>query len=284
MVFAYNPKTVIYGSIAAKLCGITDIYLLIAGLGSVIRGASAKLRFVSLIMRPLYGIACWCSKKVFFHNDDDRSVFVASKLVEPDKAVVINGSGVDVDRYMLAPMPESPAFLFVGRLIKDKGIVEYLEACRLIKLMHPGVRCLLVGPLDSNPSALTQSALRTYVDAGVVEYFGEQLDVRPFIAECSALVLPSYHEGTPKVVLEAMAMGRPVITSNAPGCRSTVTHEVNGFLVEVKDIQGIVACMQRLIENPRLGGTMGAFGRKIAEDKYDVRKVNHSILKEMELL
>lgn len=256
-VFAYQAKTVIYGSIAAKLNGITEVYPLIAGLGSIFRGNGFKNKIVKIIMKMEYKIACSCSKKVFFQNNDDKNEFVRNGLINADKTVIINGSGVNLKRFQPAPLPSEPAFLFIGRLIKDKGIMEYLEACRIVKSQYPKIRCLLVGPYDSNPSALKPEELKPYIDNGIIEYFGEQSDVRPFIAQCSSYVLPSYHEGTPKTVLEAMAMGRSIITSDAPGCRETVIDGYNGYLISVKDVDGLVNKMNYLIKNSQIKREMG---------------------------
>ncbi|MFZ3588953.1 glycosyltransferase family 4 protein [Bacillus sp. DJP31] len=282
-VFAYQAKTVVYGSIAAKINGITEFYPLIAGLGSIFRGTGLKNKIVKTIMKMEYRFACQFSKKVFFQNHDDKNEFTQNGLIKDDKTVIINGSGVNLDKFKPTPFPQEPSFLFIGRLIKDKGIMEYLEACKEVKKSHPKVRCLLVGPYDSNPSALKPEELKPYIKSGIIEYFGEQNDVRPFITQCTTYVLPSYHEGTPKTVLEAMAMGRSIITSNAPGCRETVTDGLNGFLVKVKDINGLVDRMEYMISNPEVIQTMGDESAKIASRKYDVKIINKTIMKSMEL-
>ncbi len=282
-VFAYQAKTVIYGSLAARINGIKEVYLLIGGLGSIFRGKGFKNSVIKSIMKFQYRLACMASKKVFFQNNDDKNEFINSGLIKEDKIVVINGSGVNLERFKPKPLPEYPAFLFIGRLIKDKGIIEYLEACKKIKGKYPSVRCLLVGPYDSNPSALKPEELKTYIDSGVIEYFGEQSDVRPFITECSVFVLPSYHEGTPKSVLESMAMGRAIITCNSPGCRETVIDGENGYLVDVKDIEGLVEKMEYFILHPNVCRKMGEKSLQIAREKYDVNIVNNSILNAMGL-
>lgn len=277
-IFAYQAKTVIYGSIAARLNGITEVYPLIAGLGSIFRGSGLKNKIVGAILKMEYKVACSCSKKVFFQNNDDRSEFIRLGLIEAEKTVIINGSGVNLEKFKQAPLPEQPAFLLIGRLIRDKGVIEYLEACKKIKKEYPQVRCMLVGPYDTNPSAIKPEELKSYIDDGIVEYFGEQNDVRQFIAQCSTYVLPSYHEGTPKTVLEAMAMGRSIITTNAPGCRETVKNNINGYLVEVKDIKEIVEKMKYLIANPVLNLKMGKASLEIVKEKYDVKNVNQTIM------
>ncbi|NRG44683.1 glycosyltransferase family 4 protein [Bacillus sp. CRN 9] len=283
-VFAYQAKTIVYGSIAAKLNGISEIYPLIAGLGSIFRGKGIKNKIVKVIMKIEYRVACNLSKKVFFQNHDDKNEFIRNSLIKNDKTFIINGSGVNLERFKPTPLPQESAFLFIGRLIKDKGIMEYLEACKMIKAKHNNVRCLLVGPFDSNPSAIKPEELSPYIESGIVEYFGEQRDVRPFVTQCSTYILPSYHEGTPKTVLEAMAMGRSIITSDAPGCKETVINGINGYLVKVKDVQGLVDKMEHLISNQEISKKMGEESLKIARKKYDVKIINLSIMQEMELI
>lgn len=283
-IFAYQAKTIVYGSLAAKLNGISEVYPLIAGLGSIFRGRGLKNKIIKTVMKIEYWLACKVSKKVFFQNNDDKEEFINNKLINEDKTVIINGSGVNLDKFKPEPLPEEPAFLFIGRLIKDKGIMEYLEACKRIKKQYPEVKCLLVGPYDSNPSALKIEELKPFIDQNIIEYFGEQSDVRPYIKQCSTYVLPSYHEGTPKTALEAMAIGRSVITSDAPGCREVVTDGYNGYLVRVKDIDGLVQKMKYLLDNPTLNKLMAERSLELAKTKYDVDLVNKSIMETMGLI
>jgi glycosyltransferase involved in cell wall biosynthesis len=283
-IFVYQAKTIVYGSIAARLNGITEVYPLIAGLGSIFRGTGLKTGIVKMIMKTEYKIACKCSKKVFFQNNDDKREFIHNRLVKENKTVIINGSGVNLDKFKPTPIPDKPTFLYIGRLIRDKGVVEYLEACKILKKNKSEIRCLLIGPFDSNPSALNPEELQPYIDDGIVEYHGEQKDVRQYISQCSTYVLPSYHEGTPKTVLESMAMGRSIITSDAPGCRETVTDGVNGYLVAVKDIKGLAEKMAYLAEHPDINYEMGANSLKLATEKYDVKSVNRAIMQTMGLI
>ncbi|MGD9677345.1 MAG: glycosyltransferase family 4 protein [Vulcanibacillus sp.] len=283
-VFAYQAKTVVYGSLAAKAKGITEVYPLIAGLGSIFRGEGFKNKIIKAVMKIEYHSACKASKKVFFQNNDDKNEFINNGLIQEDKIVIINGSGVNLEKFKSEPLPETPAFLFIGRLIKDKGVMEYLEACKRIKDEYPEVRCLLVGPFDSNPSALQLEELQSFIDQGIIEWFGEQSDVRPYIKQCSTYVLPSYHEGTPKTVLEAMAMGRSIITSDAPGCRETVTDGYNGYLVPIKNIDTLVGKMKSLIEDQETNEIMAERSLKLAKEKYDVNLINKSIMNTMGLL
>lgn len=283
-IFAYQAKTVVYGSLAAKANGISEVYPLIAGLGSIFRGRGFKNQIIKTIMKTEYSLACNASKKVFFQNNDDKNEFINSGLIKEDKVVVINGSGVNLEKFTPEVLPDKPAFLFIGRLIKDKGVMEYLEASKKIKREYPEVRCMLVGPYDSNPTALQPEELQFFIDEGIIEYLGEQSDVRPYLKQCSTYILPSYHEGTPKTVLEAMATGRSIITTDAPGCRETVIDGYNGYLVSIKDVNGITDKMRVLIEDKKTNRTMAERSLEIAEEKYDVNLVNKSIMKTMELL
>ena len=193
----------------------------------------------------------------------------------------LNGSGVNLEKFARQPFPETFGFLCVSRLIRDKGVMEYLSACRMVKKQQPDIRCLLVGPFDSNPSALKPNELQPYIDDGSIEYFGEQSDVRPYLAQCSVFVLPSYREGIPKSVLEAMSCGKAILTTDAPGCRETVADGKNGYLVPVKDVKTLAEKMLFLYRNPGICEQMGNASRQIAEQRFDVRLVNQVILQTM---
>jgi len=284
LFLAYTAKPVIYGCLAAKINGIKNIYSMITGLGSMFCSKNIKAFLIRKLLKVQYKLSLRACIKVFFQNKDDRNEFVLNGLVRENKTVIINGSGVNLDKFRPTPIPTEPAFLFIGRLIKDKGIVEYLEACKVVKKKYPKIRCLLVGPYDSNPSALRKEELKSYIDNGVIEYFGEQMDVRPFISQCTTYVLPSYREGTPKTVLEAMAMARPIITTEVPGCRETVINNVNGFLIPVRNIEILADKMIWTIENVEKAKKMGEESLRICRNKYDVRKVNKEIMITMKLV
>ena len=195
---------------------------------------------------------------------------------------MLHGSGVNLERFNVQPLPEQIAFLCISRLIKDKGVYEYLKASKKIKEKYPFVRCMLVGPYDSNPSAIKPEELQPFIDKGI-EYYGEQEDVRPYLEQCSVFVLPSYREGTPKTVLEAMASGRAIITTDAPGCKETVKNGVNGILVAVKDVESLFAAMESLVQKPETVIRMGIEGRKMAETIFDVKLVNKTICEAMKM-
>ncbi len=282
-IFAYQAKTVIYGGIAARMLGIREVYPLIAGVGSVFLGNGFKRKLIRTILVEEYKAGMKHAPKVFFQNRDDLAEFTARGILPEEKAVMLHGSGVNIEKFTPTPLPEVPGFLCISRLIRDKGVCEYLEAARVIRQRHPEVRCVLVGPFDTNPSAIRPEELQPYLDDGSVVYVGEQKNVYPYLCDCTAYVLPSYHEGTPKTVLEAMASGRAIITTDAPGCRETVTDGVNGYLVPVRDVTAIVDAMEKIIADPEKTSAMAVAARQIAEDKYDVHKVNRVIRQTMQI-
>ncbi|HEX6141444.1 MAG TPA: glycosyltransferase family 4 protein, partial [Geminicoccaceae bacterium] len=284
-VLGYTIKPVIYGSIAARLARVPASYSMITGLGYAFGGSGAKRGLVALLARALYRISVRRNRRVFFQNRDDRAVFERLGLTRgPDQAVMINGSGVDLDHFRPRPLPEQMAFLLIARLLREKGVPEFVAAARLVRQRHPDVRFRVVGRFDHNPSALAPAEMERWVAAGAIEFLGELDDVRPAIAASSVFVLPSYYrEGTPRTVLEAMSMGRPIITTDVPGCRETVHAGVNGYLVPARDVAALARAMLKFIEVPERVARMGAASRRIAEERYDVHKVNAVILKAMDL-
>lgn len=282
-IFTYQAKTVIYGSLAAKTLGITETYPLIAGIGSVFLSKGTKARLLSFILKTEYRAALRNRPAVFFQNPDDVELFLKMKTIRKERACLLNGSGVNLDIFTPLSHPDGCHFLCISRLIKDKGVREYLEAAKKVKEKHPECRFLLVGPYDSNPSALTPEELKPFTDSGCVEYFGEQTDVRPYLEQCNVFVLPSYREGTPKTVLEAMATERAIITTDAPGCRETVADGHNGFLVPVMDVDSLAQKMEIFINNNALAQEMGKRGRDLVEEKFDVKKVNQAIVTAMKI-
>ena len=282
-IFTSQAKMVLYGGLAAYCLGIRDVYPLIAGLGSIFLSSGMKGRLLKSILICGYRLSLRNAPSVFFQNQDDAFFFVDNRIVPSDKIVFLNGSGVNLNHFVKQPFLKPLGFLCVSRLIRDKGVMEYLSACRMVKKQHPDIRCLLVGPFDSNPSALKPGELQPYIDDGSVEFFGEQSDVRPYLAQCSVFVLPSYREGTPKSVLEAMSCGKAIITTDAPGCRETVKDGQNGFLVPVKDAKAVAEKMLYLYHNPDICEQMGNASRQIAEQRFDVRLVNQVILQTMRI-
>ena len=210
-------------------------------------------------------------------------VFTDNRIVDKEKCVITNGSGVNLERFSQKPLPDENRFLLIARVLRDKGIMEYLEAADKVAEKYPDAKFDLLGPLDTNPSALTEDDLAPYLNENV-KYLGGTNDVRPYIEKARVYVLPSYREGTPRTVLEAMAVGRPVITTDAPGCRETVTDGENGFLVPVKDAGAIAEKMIYFIENPERAQEMALRSMEICRKKFDVRSVNKTLLRTMGLI
>ncbi len=288
-VLSYTIKPVIYGTLASKLAKVPHRFALITGLGYAFQNVElGKRSLFQKMVHGLYAQALKHSEKVFFQNPDDLKLFQDMHLLEANKpTVVVNGSGVNVQDFGVMPLPKNAqgqvkaSFLLIARLLGDKGVREYAESARIIKAQYPEAEFHLVGWIDDNPSAIAQAELDSWIADGRLKYWGKLSDVRPAIAESSVYVLPSYREGTPRTVLEAMAMGRAIITTDAPGCRETVSHGVNGYLVGVKSVDDLVQSMQYFIEDPKLIELMGQRSREIALNKYDVHQVNTHMLGEM---
>ncbi len=284
-VLAYTVKPVIYSHLAAKGLRGISVYGMITGLGYGFGEGAFKQQIVGKVVRNLYSLALKQSAGVFFQNPDDRDLFKSLGLVPGYvPTMLINGSGVDLDWFKPQPLPDKPVFLLVARLLAEKGIREYYQAACKIKNKYPQSKFMLAGALDANPASIGQKELQRWQAEGVIEYLGRLSDIRSAFADAGIYVLPSYYrEGTPRTVLEAMAMGRPVITTDAPGCRETVVNGQNGFLIPIKDPESLEEAMERFIQEPELVEKMGKQSLRIAREKYDVRKVNQQIMDGLEL-
>ncbi len=281
--FGYTIKPVIYGSMAARLAGIKSRFAMVTGLGSVFIDDNRKKSYVKAIVKILYKIGFACDDTVFFQNRDDIDEFVEMRLIQKRKCCLVNGSGVNLQYYRPHPMPEEDIFLFVGSVMGDKGVREYMKAASIVKQKKMAVRCWIVGPMDKRLTGITEAEMQPYVKEGSIEYFGPTEDVRPFLAQCRFYVLPSYREGTPRSVLEAMATGRPIITTDAPGCRETVIDNINGLLVPIRNTYALADKMLWMIENSKEAVRMGNRSLRLVREKYDVNKVNEYMLRIMRL-
>ncbi|WP_419813920.1 glycosyltransferase family 4 protein [Glacieibacterium sp.] len=288
LVLAYTQKPIVYAGLAARMAGIPRFVAMISGLGHVFSDGGGRAQAVLRgLVSQLYRQALTGVATVFVFNSDDRAELLKHRIITADVPVVqVPGSGIDTRRFVAAPLPAgAPVFLLVARLLRNKGLYEFVEAARRIRANHPEVRCQLLGPRDPNPAGITAAELASWQAEGVIEYLGETRDVVPFFAGASVFVLPTwYREGLPRTILEAMASGRAVITSLAPGCRDAVEDGANGWLVPVRDTAALTAAMQRFVDDPQLIVAMGARSRMLAEARYDVRIVNHLLLSTMNLL
>lgn len=282
----YTVKPVVWGGIAAWWARVPRRVALITGLGYAFTGeARGRRAWIRSLVHRLYAVALRRATLVFFQNPDDRADFTRRGLLPSDlAAVVVDGSGVDVSAFAPAPLPEGPLrFLLIAWLLGDKGIREYVAAAARLRARWPDAEFHLVGPLDPNPDAIAREEVESWHASGNVIWHGPLADVRPAIAAAHVYVLPSYREGTPRTVLEAMAMGRPIISTDAPGCRETVQEGRNGYLVPVRDADALAAAMERFLDRPDLVAGMGQAARRLAEERYDVRKVNTAMLSAMGL-
>lgn len=272
----FTVKPNVFGSLAAQLCGVPRVNN-IAGLGSVFneRGATAK------IVVLLYRIALRGAHRVFFQNDDDLSLFVARRIVRRAQTALLPGSGVDTARFVPGdrPLPAADApftFLLIARLLREKGVAELVEAARIVRAAHPRIRVQILGPVDAaNPASIPRAQLDQWAAAGDIEYLGTADDVRPFLAAADCFVLPSYYrEGTPRALLEAAAMAKPIITTDMPGCRDVVDPGSNGFLVPPRDVQALAERMAEMAAAPaEVVEAMGRASRRKAEGDFDERIV-----------
>ena len=277
-VIGYTIKPNIWGSIAAYFAGGRSASM-VTGLGlSFIPGGGMRRRLLQSLMQSLYAIATRANDRVVFQNPDDQRDFIAAGcLADQSKAVLINGSGVDTNHYAPQPLPDAPVFLMIGRLLISKGVREYAEAALSILQERSDCRFMLAGFIDEGPDAISRAELDRWIEGGLC-FLGSLDDVRPALVDTSIYVLPSYREGTPRSVLEAMSMGRPIITTDVPGCRETVVHGLNGFLVPERDAEALAAAMRVLADDAGSRARRGDASRQIAVEKYAVDKVNAALM------
>ncbi|MGX7872028.1 glycosyltransferase family 4 protein [Mesorhizobium sp. ORM6] len=282
---SFTIKPNVFGSLAANLNGVPVINN-VSGLGTVfVRGG-----FLQRMAKTLYRLALARSKVVFFQNDDDRMLFVNGRLVRKEQTALLPGSGVDLMRFSPSS-PKGPrsgaiVFLLVARLLWDKGVGEFVEAARMVRLKMPAARFQLLGFLDvENRTAVSRAQVEQWVEEGLVDYLGATDDVRPFLNAADCVVLPSYREGTPRSLLEAAAMGRPLIATDVPGCKEVVDHAVNGFLCKVKDAGDLAS---RMIEFAKMSdsskGRMGIESRRKIERQFSETIVVEKYLQQIDSL
>ncbi|MBC7218482.1 MAG: glycosyltransferase family 4 protein [Candidatus Caldatribacterium sp.] len=289
LVFAYTIKPVIYGTLASWLVGVPWRFAMIEGLGYTFTASGEKetwkKRILKRLVRFLYALALPRATKVFFLNRDDLAEFASLRIIDPGRAFLLGPIGVDLEHFAFVPPVKDPVtFIFIARLLREKGILEFVEAARKIKVKYPETRFVVLGGLDTNPGAIPQAQVESWVKEGIIEWPGHVEDVRPWIAQASVFVLPSYYrEGVPRTIQEAMAMGRTVITTDVPGCRDTIIDGCNGFLVPPRDVEALARAMEHFILEPELIERMGRESRRIAEERFDVHKINAVILREMGL-
>jgi len=274
-ILTFTIKPVIYAGIAARLMGLPVVQT-ITGLGTVF----IRSTWITQLAKLMYRVALRKAKKVFFQNQEDRVLFEKQRIVSKRLSETVPGSGVDLRRFSLVSVSRERElgeenFLFIGRLLRDKGILELVEATRLVKKTYPNVNVQILGPVWwDNATAIEMNEIEQWADEGIIEYLGETDDVRPFIKQCDCVVLPSYREGIPRVLLEAAAMGRPVIATNVVGCRDVVEDQITGFLCRERDPEDLATKMNQFICLPVLSRQeMGSRGRLRVETKFNEQNV-----------
>lgn len=288
VVLGYTSKPVIYGTIASKkaqkkLKKEIRAVAMVTGAGYAFASNTFKAKIIRAIMSFLYKRAFKRADVVIFQNEDDKKQFENLKLVKPIKTGLVNGSGVNTERFAVSKLPDRLTFFMLARVMYSKGIREYLQACKIVKEKYPFVRCMLLGACEDIQDSMSAEQLKPYIDQGIIEHFGETERVEDYYSQCSVFVLPSYREGTPRTVLEASSMGRAIITTNAPGCRGTVKDGETGFLVPVKDGVALAEKMIEFVLDPTLVEKMGKASAEYCREKYDVEKVNQTMLEFLDI-
>jgi glycosyltransferase involved in cell wall biosynthesis len=287
IVLSRQPKANILGMLGATLAGVRRRAAMVEGLGYAFTPGQAtwKKRLLRIAQMLLYKLSFNGAHVVFFLNKDDMKELESMRLVHRERAFLLGPIGLSFEDWPEAPPHLDPfTFTQIARVLREKGVVEFAAAARIVHARHPRVRFRLVGPLDTNPGAIPESEVRRWVDEGALEWIPWTDDVPGVLRRTSVFVLPSYYrEGVPRSTQEAMAVGRPVITTDVPGCRETVVDGVNGFLVPPRDPAALAAAMIRFIEEPDLVVRMGRESRRIAEQRFDVRKVNRKLIEALAL-
>ncbi|ACL67754.1 glycosyl transferase group 1 [Anaeromyxobacter dehalogenans 2CP-1] len=274
-------KAVLYGSIAARLTRVPRVVNAVTGLGYLFSQEGARgavIRAAALaIFRPVLRSQ---RVRVIFQNPDDQAEFVRAGVIRPEQAVLIRGSGVDMRQYAPHPEPSGPPLVvFASRMLWDKGVAEFVEAAQLLKAKGSPARFALVGDTDENPAAVPAERLREWHERGIVEWWGRRSDMPQVFAQSALVVLPSvYREGVPKVLIEAAACGRPIVTTDTPGCREIVRDGVNGFLVPPRDGGAVAAAVEKLVASAELRRELGAESRRLAESEFAIDFVVRSTL------
>jgi glycosyltransferase involved in cell wall biosynthesis len=284
VVLAYTIKPIVWGGYA--LSGIDGVrfFAMIEGAGYAFQPGGFKRRILTRLATLLYRTALRKAVHVMFLNKDNESSFLQMGIVKRSQSVIVNGTGIDLERFAAEPFAAGAVvFLTITRLLGEKGLREYAHAARLVKQRYPDAVFRLLGPADPSPDGVPLQEVQGWHSEGVVEYLGAAKDVRPFIADCHVYVLPSYHEGMPRTVLEAMSMGRPILTTDVAGCRETVLPGENGYLVPKANAEALAERMIWFIEHRDHWQRMGQASRHMAEERFDVHRVNAEMLRIMDL-
>ncbi|MBN6205758.1 glycosyltransferase family 4 protein [Ralstonia pickettii] len=284
VLIAYGIRTFPVFVIASKMAKLKSVICVVNGSGRLFQLKGIKGAIIKSLSFPMLWLSFVFSNRVLIQNPDDVKLLKNKGLLARKNYQLTNGSGVNIDEYKVVNLEKNPVFLMLSRLTGSKGVNEYIGAAEIVKQRYPEASFLLIGPMDDNDKSIDKLKLNKAVEDKVIDLKDRVEDVRPYIKKSRIFVLPSYYpEGVPRSILEAMAMGRPIITANSPGCRETVVNYKNGFLVPAKEITPLAEKMIWMIENPYQTEKMGIESRKIAEEKFDVKKVNKILLEALDL-
>ena len=281
LIFVYTFKAILVASFASFFFRNIKIFSFITGRGHIFESNTNLKKVIKFISVRALRLAANFNETLIFQNPDDQMLFEYEKIISNNRSAMVSGSGVNLDLFQPTILPDSPVFLCIARLLKSKGLVEYAESARLVREQIPNARFILYGYADQHEDSINEIEIRdSWLEKYGVEYRGYTNDPAHAISECSIFVLLSYQEGTPRVVLEAMAMGRPIITTDAPGCRETVINGFNGFQVPIKNSVQASQKMLNLIRED-LTKEYGLNSRNLCKQKFDVHAVNADLLKIM---
>ena len=273
-VLNFSMKPCLYGGYAAKKLNVPKAGYMVTGLGYVFLASGMKASILKRLVIKQYTKNLRSKDDVFFQNKDDAQLFSDLGITSQANSHVLPGTGIDLDQFKPTPQRneeiDKVRFLFIGRMLKDKGVYELVKACYALRKRGVRFQCDLLGPLDTNPSGIQRKELIEWQKKGLIRYLGEVPDVRSRIAKSHVFVLPSYREGLPRAGLEAMAMGLPVITSDAPGCREIVDDGKNGFLIAAERSTPLAKAMKKFVDDKSLIQSMGARSRVICEEQFSV--------------
>lgn len=280
-VLAITIKPIVYGALAARLVGIPWVVSMITGLGYVF--TEAKAQAVRKIAGTLYRGTLPLCDRVVFQNAWDERLFHRLGWASPEQTRVVPGSGVDTEYFSPMPLPSKPIFVMVARLLREKGVYEYAAAARAVKSRFPEAEFWLVGGFDKNPGSIQPNELQPWVDQGFIRYFGQVGDVRSVISQAQVFVLPSYREGLPRSTLEALSMGRPIVTTHAPGCSDTVREGINGLKVRIKDSAALARACESFVIDAQLSEKMGTQSRALAVSRFAAPQVYGRLIEALNL-
>ena len=285
VVFNYTIKPIIFGSIAARIEKVKKIYSLITGMGYNYSKNTMRIKIIRVFCNIGYKIALSYNTKVIFQNKEDKDELILKKFIKPCQAEIVDGSGVDMDKFRKHPIPKDGfSFLMICRMLDVKGIAEYCKASQMLKKEYPDIKFIHIGEEDNTYRGISKKELEPYIKNKIVEFHGRQNNVERYISKSTVVVLPTYlREGIPRVLIESLAVGRPIITTNIRGAKETVKDGVNGFLVPIKDANALFEKMKYMVENKEKLEQMGEESYKYAKERFEISIINEKMIQIMEL-